>query len=75
MDVLSYKFVYDGASRIVDNVALDDKNKQLIGFEVRKSGKFSNKVKRYALNKIDGLTRVDPAVRKGKNVRPVIAGG
>ena len=51
--VISVRFKYDGKSRIVDNIALDDKNKQFIGFELRKSGRFSNRIKRFDMLKLD----------------------
>ena len=53
--ILSAKFVYDGVVRQVTDITLDDERKQFIGFEVRKSGKFSNRVKRFDLAKIDNL--------------------
>jgi hypothetical protein len=64
--VVSVRFRYDGIVRHVDNISLDDKNKQFLGFEVRKSGKFSNKIKRFDMLKIDSLEFIEPA----KRVRP-----
>ena len=67
-DILSYRFMYDGASRIVDNIAFE--KDCLIGFEARRSGRFSNKVKRFSLAGVSQMKRIDPVTRKGKNVRP-----
>lgn len=47
---LHAKFTYDGASRLVRNITIDEKG--IIGFEVRKAGKFSNKIKRYSHEKL-----------------------
>ena len=51
--VISVRFKYDGKVRHVDNISLDDANKQFLGFEVRKSGRFSNKIKRFDLSKLE----------------------
>lgn len=69
---LAYKFTYDGVSRIVDNVTLEGDSQQIIGFEVRKGGKFSYHIKRYSLTKITDLTLIDPPKRVGPKIgRPV----
>jgi hypothetical protein len=47
---LHAKFTYDGKSRLVRNITIDDNG--IIGMEVRKAGKFSNKIKRYSHDKI-----------------------
>ncbi len=60
---VSLKFKYDGKTRHVDNVTFEDGIKMFIGFEVRKSGRFSNRIKRYDMMKIDSLEFVDPIVR------------
>ena len=72
--VVSCKFTYDGASRIVDNIKLEEWNagvQTIVGFEVRKSGKFSYKVKRYNRDKILDLLFIPPIPRSG----PVIGRG
>ncbi len=51
--VISVRFKYDGKTRHVDNISFDDKNKQFLGFEVRKSGRFSNKIKRFDFSKVE----------------------
>lgn len=51
--IISVRFKYDGKIRHVDNISLDDDNKQFLGFEVRKSGRFSNKIKRFDLEKLE----------------------
>jgi hypothetical protein len=53
--VVSVRFKYDGVVRHVDNIMLDDKNKQFVGFEVRKAGKFSQKIKRFDMTKMESL--------------------
>ena len=50
--IKSAGFVYDGTSRIVDNIT-DEGNGIITGFEMRKSGKFSYKIKRFRKDKID----------------------
>lgn len=50
---LSAKFRYDGKVRHVIDITLDDERKQFIGFEVRKSGRFSYRVKRFDFAKLD----------------------
>ena len=51
--VVSVRFKYDGKTRHVDNISFDDKNKQFLGFEVRKSGRFSHKIKRFDFAKVE----------------------
>lgn len=53
--VVSVRFKYDGASRIVDNIMFDDKNKQFVGLQIRKSGKFSYKIRRFDMAKMQSL--------------------
>ena len=62
--VHSYRFIYKGASRIVDNVTFEKDT--LVGFEMRKSGKFSFQTKRYSLDQINTLERIAPPDRKGR---------
>lgn len=65
----SFRFKYDGASRIVDNVTIETDTGTIIGFELRRSGKFSHKIKRYKLDKISELVAIDQVLRTG----PVLA--
>jgi hypothetical protein len=51
--VVSMRFVYDGKSRIVDNVQI--KNNCVVGYEMRRSGKFSNSIKSFSLAKIGAV--------------------
>ena len=67
---LCYRFTYDGVIRHVDNVTIDGEQQQLLGMEIRKAGKFSFRIKRYSLIKIDGLQKIDPVERVGKVARP-----
>jgi hypothetical protein len=65
--IVSAKFVYDGKSRIVDNIKweFNANSNTLVGFELRKSGKFSYKIKRYDVDKIGIITYIDPPYRSG----------
>jgi hypothetical protein len=65
---LALKFLYDGATRHVDNCTIELETKTIIGFEMRKNGKFSYKVKRYSYDKIFNLEAVEPFVRSGPKV-------
>ena len=51
---LKAKFRYAGFARYVENVTMEWETNTHIGMERRKSGKFSNKIKRYSLNKVEG---------------------
>lgn len=55
---LKARFRYAGFARYVENVTLEWETNTLIGMERRKSGKFSNKIKRYSLNKVEGEIEV-----------------
>jgi len=57
-NILTYKFKYAGLTRHVDNVTWEKDS--IIGFERRKSGRFSNKIKRYTIANIEQLVRIDP---------------
>jgi hypothetical protein len=61
---VAVRFRYHGASRIVDNIDFDGEN-IIVGFEMRRSGKFSYKIKKFKLNEIDGLTYINPPHRSG----------
>lgn len=52
-EILSYRFKYSGDWRHVDNVTFEDDTQTVIGMEIRKRGRFSWKIKRYALEKIE----------------------
>lgn len=60
------KFYYDGFWRHVSNITLEEKT--LIGFEVRKSGKWSYKIKRYSLDKIKDLEFIPEITRSGPKI-------
>lgn len=66
--ILSYEFDYDGITRVVDNVELENELETMIGFEVRKGGKYSYQVKRYKLHKIDNLKLLPPVKRSGPKI-------
>lgn len=51
---LKVKFRYAGFARLVENVTFEWETNTLIGMETRKAGKFSNKIKRFSLNKMEG---------------------
>ena len=69
--IISVRFKYDGIVRHVDNISLDDSNKQFLGFEVRKSGRFSNKIKRFDFSRVEGnLEFIKPLTREGSIARP-----
>lgn len=65
--IIAARFIYDGASRIVDSIKWEDNanSKTLVGFELRKSGKFSYRIKRFDAAKINGLEFIDPPNRSG----------
>ena len=62
------KFKYDGYWRHVSNVTFEDETETLIGFEMRKNGKFVYRIKRYSLDKVSNLTFIDPMLRSGPKV-------
>ncbi len=53
--VISVRFKYDGVVRHVDNIKFEDSIKMFVGVEVRKAGRFSNKIKRFDMTKMDEL--------------------
>lgn len=66
LSIVSLKFNYHGVPRIVDNVRYEDHSNCIIGFEMRKSGKFSYKMKRYIASEIHGdVIRIVPPDRRG----------
>ena len=54
LPILKAKFRYAGFARYVENVTMEWETNTLIGMERRKAGKFSNKIKRYSLAKVEG---------------------
>lgn len=73
--IYSYRFPYDGLIRHVDNVEFEPMTDTLIGFEMRKGGKFSYKIKRYSLDKIKRMELIEPFIRVGPKIgRPEEAG-
>jgi len=65
---IDIKFKYDGFWRQVSNIELEPETRTLIGMEMRKSGKFSYRIKRYSMDKIEDLTFVKPFLRSGPNI-------
>lgn len=65
------KFTYDGSVREVDNITFEPSvlPKTAIGFEMRKDGKFSYRIKRYSYDRMRDLQIIDAPHRSG----PVIA--
>lgn len=57
------RFKYDGFIRHVSNVTWEDET--LIGFEMRKAGKFSYRIKRFSIDKILDLQFINPMKRSG----------
>lgn len=68
MQTVDIKFKYDGFWRQVSNITIEPETKTLIGFEMRKNGRFVYKPKRYSLEKIEDLTFVKPFLRKGPRI-------
>lgn len=59
------KFIYDGIVRHVDNCTVEVDTRTVIGFEMRKGGKFSYRVKRYSYDKMMELEETEPFMRNG----------
>ncbi len=57
--VASFQFVYDGAVREVDNVAITQKGDGLIGMEMTKDGKTTHQIKSYKVEKISKLKQIE----------------
>jgi len=53
---IALRFIYDGYVRHVDSVTIEKDT--VIGFEMRKNGKFSFKVKRYSMGKMEKVKRI-----------------
>jgi hypothetical protein len=66
--VVSVTFAYDGVKRLVDNIDFDPKNRHMIGFEMRRAGKFSYRIKRFDIAKITDLKFVSPPHRSGPKI-------
>ena len=47
-------FRYDGKMRHLENVTVEEKTGTIVGMEKRKAGKFSNKIKRFTISKMEG---------------------
>ena len=62
------KFKYDGYWRRVSNVTFEDAINTLIGFEIRKNGKFSYRIKRYNYEKMSDITFIDTIPRSGPKI-------
>jgi hypothetical protein len=59
------KFKYEGFWRRVSNVTFEWDTRTLIGFEMRKNGKFSYKIKRFSMEKITDLAVLPEIYRSG----------
>lgn len=63
------KFTYDGSKRLVDNITVEGTPvKTVIGFEMRKGGKFSYRIKRYSFDKMRDLEFIQAPRRSGPKV-------
>lgn len=51
---LVFHFRYDGVMRLVEG-EIDGAQQQIIGKELRRAGKFSNKTKRFSLSKVESI--------------------
>jgi hypothetical protein len=63
--ILSVRFAYKGVRRELDNVTTEKDGAILIGFEMRKTGQFSYKIKRFSADFICDLELIDPPKRSG----------
>jgi hypothetical protein len=63
---VAIRFKYDGVSRIVDNIDFD--GKLIVGFEMRRGGKFSYKIKKYSVDKMLNYEFIPPPVRSGPKI-------
>lgn len=65
MVTIDARFKYDGLWRRVSNITFEAATQTLIGFEMRRNGKFSYKIKRYTLSKITDIDFIMPMLRQG----------
>jgi hypothetical protein len=63
--ILSVRFAYNGVRRELDNVTTEKNGAILVGFEMRTSGQFSYKIKRFSADKVLDLELIDPPERSG----------
>lgn len=62
--IKTVRFRYNGKSRIVDNVDMDDT--LICGFEMNKSGQFSYQIKKFRIDRIEGdIEEIEPVRRSG----------
>lgn len=66
MQTIDISFKYDGTTRHVSNCTFEGLT--LIGFEMRRAGKFSYKIKRFSFDKISNLKFITPILRKGPRI-------
>jgi len=64
---IAVRFKYDGAWRIVDNIDWINPS-LLVGFEMRKNGKFSYKIKKFSHDKMTDFTYIHPPLREGPKI-------
>lgn len=62
------KFLYDGSWRRVSNPTWEWNTGTLIGFEMRKGGKFSYRTKRYSIDKMNVISFIETMLRSGPKV-------
>ena len=62
--VVSVRLVYDGVERLVDNISAlrHGQRSVLCGMEVMRGGERSQRVKRYALDRIERIEFIDPRI-------------
>ena len=65
---IDMRFKYDGFWRQVSNITFEWDTKTLIGFEMRKNGRFVYRIKRYSMEKISDVSYVKPFLRSGPKV-------
>jgi hypothetical protein len=55
-----WQFTYNRARRAVTDITVEPETNTIIGFERTKSGKSSDKVKRYSLDKMKNVRKNEP---------------
>lgn len=65
METIDIRFKYDNFWRQVSNVTFEKETRTVIGMEIRKSGKFSYRIKRYSLDNMTDISFIKPLLRRG----------
>lgn len=68
LKTIDIRFLYDGFWRRVSNITIEPETSTLIGFEMRKNGRFSYKIKRYSMDKISMLEFLPEIPRSGAKI-------